>query len=122
MAVARIELPRVFAVESNDRQVVLVALLLADALEAPNQVARAVDRRHALIVEADRVRYRRVAKDHRERFAFALHIERAVKLVGCIYATLVVAIKVRVQGARQHLLVADHPVEAPGGPPPRPRP
>ncbi len=108
--VARVELPGVLAVQGDDRQVIPVPLLLADALQAPDQVARAVDRRHALVVEADRVRDLRVAEDHRQRSVFPFHLERPVKLVGSVDAAFAVAIEVRVERARQYLLVADHPV------------
>ena len=73
---------------------------------------RRVDRRHPLVVETDRVRDLGVAEHHRHRLAFALDLEGPVELVGSVDAALVVAVEVRVEGACQHLLVADHPIDA----------
>src|SRR6266567_5474254 len=91
MAVARVELPRVLAVEGDDREVVLVTLLLAYALQTTDQAARGVDGGHALVVEADRVRDLRVPEDHRERLALALDAERLVELVRGVDAAFVIA-------------------------------
>ena len=112
MAVARVELPRVLAIQGDDREVVVIVLLLADAPQARHQVSRRVGRRHALVVEADQVRERRVPEDHRHRLAFAVDAVRPVKLRRHVHPALRVAPDVRVDGAGQHLFVADHPVDA----------
>ena len=103
VAVARIELPRVLAVEGDHGQEVAVALHIADAPQPPHQVAGCVGRRHALIVESDDVGELRVAEHHRHRSAFARDSLRLVQVI--------VAVELALDRAREDFLVADHPVK-----------
>ena len=103
MAIARVELPRVLAVERDHREKIAVDLRVADPAQPSHEVACGVDRRKPLVVEADHVGELRVSKNHRDRAALASHALRLIEML--------IAVEVPLERASQHLLVADHPFD-----------
>src|SRR5205807_8242188 len=112
-ALARVEVPRVLAVQGHDdKEVAVLALLVADAPKAVHEVADRVARRHAVVVEADQVAEQAVAEHDRDGAALALHPPRLVEELRLVQAAHAIAAGVADDGAAQAGVVAAEPRDA----------
>jgi hypothetical protein len=111
VALARVEVPGVLAVEGDgDQEVAVLALLLADPAQPAQEVGDRVQGRHPVVVEADQVGELGVAEDQRHLAPVALHEVRRIEDLGLVQTALAVTREADLQRAREHVVVGDEPL------------
>src|SRR5262249_59428656 len=106
MALARVEVPGVLAIQrDHDQEVTAVALSPPDAPKSSHEVAHRIACVHAVIVEPDQIAEQAVPEDRRHLPTPPLQAPRSVDELGALQCALVVPVEVDVDRTAKDRLV-----------------